>query len=517
MNVSLGRRARSPLGRCCLALFVLALVSSAYFVQGVGMNQNSRFDLLRAIVEGHTLSIDAYEGNTMDKSARDGHFYSDKAPGLSFASVPVEELRDAAGWPGDDRPALAIHVLTVAVIGLSSAVAAVLLFLTLLRMGIARLAAALAVTGWLVGTHAFGYATLYYAHQFAAALLVASFCLIHACKDAPSSSGARWRLAMAGALAGWAAISEYPAAIAAAMIFVYGVVALGAAEPPLVALRRIVPFVLAALPPIALLMAYDARCFGGPFRLGYGSLANDFHDTMATGFGLTGPKLHVLGEILWSEWRGLFWLSPFLVLAFPGAALLARRAGTRLEAWLAVGISVFFLLFNASYEVWYGGASMGPRHVVPMLPFTVLLCAGTLDALGRVRAPLGTMARVVACALLVTSVAVCTMTVAVMPELLEQRHIRSPGPGVDPPDMRYPLRTFVFPSFRRGYLGVKGTLPNGQMGIASTAPGHDWDAYNLGEALGLHGLASLAPLFAAWACLAFMLFGAAVEASPGAD
>jgi hypothetical protein len=110
-------------------------------------------------------------------------------------------------------------------------------------------------------------------------------------------------------------------------------------------------------------------------------------------------------------------------------------------------------------------------------------------------------------ALVTVSVAMCTMTVAVMPELLDQRFIRSPGPGVDAPDMLYPLRTFVIPSFVRGYLGVKGTLPNGQMGIASTARGHEWDAYNLGEAMGLHGLASLLPLAAAWAVIAAAIMG----------
>jgi hypothetical protein len=103
--------------------------------------------------------------------------------------------------------------------------------------------------------------------------------------------------------------------------------------------------------------------------------------------------------------------------------------------------------------------------------------------------------------LMLLSIVTCTMTVAVMPEFLNDRVIRAPGPGVSP-DMLHPLRTFVIPSFVRGYLSVKGTLPDGRMGIASTAPGHEWDAYNLGEAMGLRGLASLVPLAAVWACVA---------------
>ena len=42
------------------------LSSFIYFYEGGGWNQNSRFDLLRAIVEKHTLRIDAYRENTQD-------------------------------------------------------------------------------------------------------------------------------------------------------------------------------------------------------------------------------------------------------------------------------------------------------------------------------------------------------------------------------------------------------------------------------------------------------------------
>ena len=46
------------------ALFVLLFVSYAYFYQAGGWNQNSRFDLVRAIVEQRTTRIDGYVENT---------------------------------------------------------------------------------------------------------------------------------------------------------------------------------------------------------------------------------------------------------------------------------------------------------------------------------------------------------------------------------------------------------------------------------------------------------------------
>ena len=60
---------------------LVLLVSYAYFYQAGGWNANSRFDLVRAIVEQGTVVIDAYHTNTGDKSRYNGHYYTDKAPG----------------------------------------------------------------------------------------------------------------------------------------------------------------------------------------------------------------------------------------------------------------------------------------------------------------------------------------------------------------------------------------------------------------------------------------------------
>src|SRR3989442_6775967 len=71
------------------ALFVLALGAYAYFFQGGGWNANVRFDLVRALVEQRTVRIDGYETNTGDLAFRDGHYYCDKAPGLSLLATPA--------------------------------------------------------------------------------------------------------------------------------------------------------------------------------------------------------------------------------------------------------------------------------------------------------------------------------------------------------------------------------------------------------------------------------------------
>ena len=92
-----------------LLLGTVTFLSFIYFHEGGGWNQNSRFDLLRAIVERHTLQIDAYHDNTQDVAHFNGHYYSDKAPGLVFLALPFAKairpiLRMAGVDP--DRPSL---------------------------------------------------------------------------------------------------------------------------------------------------------------------------------------------------------------------------------------------------------------------------------------------------------------------------------------------------------------------------------------------------------------------------
>src|SRR5229473_3183740 len=73
-----------------LALLAGGLLASyAYFYQAGGWNQNSRFDLVLALVQRGTVRIDAYSDNTGDKTVFDGHVYSDKAPGQALAAVPL--------------------------------------------------------------------------------------------------------------------------------------------------------------------------------------------------------------------------------------------------------------------------------------------------------------------------------------------------------------------------------------------------------------------------------------------
>jgi hypothetical protein len=81
-----GDRARRA-GRLVLCLSLLAY---GYFVyRGPHHNPDSRLALTYSLVERQDLDIDPYAATTLDRAYRDGHYYTDKAPGVSFALAPL--------------------------------------------------------------------------------------------------------------------------------------------------------------------------------------------------------------------------------------------------------------------------------------------------------------------------------------------------------------------------------------------------------------------------------------------
>src|SRR5438552_18731229 len=127
--------------RRALLIFVVTFVSYAYFYEGGGWNQNSRFDLVRAIVEQGTLRIDAYHENTQDKSFYQGHYYSDKAPGLVLLALPAaaiaRPLLRATGIDPMSLPGLVAisYLATVFAVALPRALACACLLWIAVRLG----------------------------------------------------------------------------------------------------------------------------------------------------------------------------------------------------------------------------------------------------------------------------------------------------------------------------------------------------------------------------------------------
>jgi hypothetical protein len=204
----------------------------------------------------------------------------------------------------------------------------------------------------------------------------------------------RARPGLAGLLAGTAVLVEYESAPLVVLVTLY--LALAGAR----SMRR---YCLGAVPPLAVLAAYDWVAFGSPLHASYRYVANGFARRQASGFfGISHPTWDSVTQVLVGN-RGLLVVSPVLAAAAAGLALLARRHGR--EAAVCAGAVVAGLVVETGYFLPYGGISPGPRFLVPCLPF---LAVGL--------APAFTRARAVTSLLAAASVTASTATLLTWPE-----------------------------------------------------------------------------------------------------
>jgi hypothetical protein len=464
------------------ALFTLLFVSYAYFYQAGGWNQNSRFNLVRAVINDHALRIDPYQLNTGDKALHEGHYYSDKAPGLALAAIPIAEAGRlallATGGDPESFGGLArlSYLSTVLTVGLLTALAGVVLFDLAIALGASTGGALFAATAFGLATPMWTLATLFIGHAMAAAGLLFAFTATSRIgRDRDMRTNLRLAAA-AGVSAGWATVAEFPAAVPAVLIAVW----LCLRAWPLGrdgALRMIAALAAGALACAAVLMAFQYACFGSPFHIAYASEAG-FEGMKHGLFGINLPSGIVLQRILLGSYRGLLPLAPLLALAPAGLFVIGRQAPG--AAVVSALIVVYFVLMNAGYTYWEGGWSYGPRHLSPAIPFACLWLAAVWTMAPRV-------VRGVLLALWLWGAALSLIAVATMAQ--------------PPASYARPVAELLWPAFRDGDLALSTqTFVHGSTNPAAwrahTEPRAAW---NLGMKLGLRGLASLAPLGLAWA------------------
>jgi hypothetical protein len=460
---------------------IVVLASYAYFYQAGGANQNSRYDFIRAVVEKHTVRIDAFQENTTDKAIVDGHWYSDKAPGLALVAMPVVAvgepvLRVVGVEPGSYRGVVALtYVSTVIGAGVPTVVAALVIQWIALRAGASAFGALLAGIAYALATPAWAYATLFWSHGLAACGLVVAFGAALLLRDESDDRRAMVLGLAVGLSAGWATITEFPSAIPAALLA--GLAFLHARQRG--AERKVVTgMAVGAAACASIVLAINWISYGSPFRFGY---SNDLEFVLrrVAGehigfFNHRWPNLHVLREILFGRYRGLLPLSPFLVLAPFGMVRLARRPGMKASTVVLALIVVYFIIENSAFRGWYGGSNFGPRYLAGALPFLCLPLAFLWRSDAKVL-------RLALLGLIAYGLAMSVVAVSTNPE---------PAAVI-----RDPVWDQMWPAFRAGHLSSN---TESFLSTGIEAFGKREFSWNVGEKLGLHGLPSLLPLAAVW-------------------
>ena len=468
------------------------LASFAYFYQAGGWNQNSRFALVRAVLERHTLRIDAYQLHTGDRALWNGHYYSDKAPGQSLAALlPAAAARVASRAVGVDPEgfsglAWTSYFATVVTAGLFTVLAAVAIFVIVRRWGYSQGAALFAASAFGVGGPAWCYATLFMGHGMTGGCLAAALALVVLLDDADGRRRRDVAVAL-GLLLGWSVVTEFQAAIPAIVIAVVALAAVArTARTDAIAFasRLMIAGGVCAI----VLLGYNAMAFGNPLHLGYQS-EEHFEELKRGFFGITTPEWWRVRELLIGSYRGLLPLWPLAALAPIGLLVAARSRTRRSAALTALFIAVYYLVLNASYHYWEGGWAYGPRQIMSAMPFVALGLGPLWDL--RARWWRGALIGLFAWGIALTVIAEST----------------NPQP---PADFKSPLTELLWPAFRDGDLSlntqtmVHATPPGGPR----PAPDVPRAAWNLGELAGLRGYASLLPLAGVWVIAAGRLWSA---------
>ena len=386
-----------------VAAIVCLAVGYATVMQSLGWAETSNFALVRALSDG-TAEIDRWHWETKDKSWHDGHFYSVKAPGLAVVAVPAYEALSAAGARGaaadlaerareggasrwsrsgtsrglysdDDERAVRVRsrieesTPLVWALGIFGVVLPALALLLLVRWVVERIepgygtAAAVALGA---GTLILPFATVFFSHVLSATLAFAAFTLLWLERRGPPRL---LLVAAAGLVAGFAVTTEYPLALAGAVLGVYAMRR---------SLKRGAAYAAGVAAGVAPLVAYNVWAFGSPTHSSYkGAVAiqgDTGHDVVGLNdggfFGIEVPDFQIALDLLFAN-KGLITLAPILGLALAGLVLLHRR-GLRAETYVIAGMFLVYLTYNSGYWLPFGGGSPGPRFLVPVLPFLAI-------------------------------------------------------------------------------------------------------------------------------------------------
>ncbi len=283
--------------------------------------------------------------------------YSKYAPGQSFLGLPFyafgklfPNAAEAVTPIGTPFLPLIPVLFAMATGSLMTILAALGVYGSARRLGFSERTAGLLFIIYGVGTLAWPYAKTFYNEPSTACALIG---MIYFSVGFGQTGSAREGLA-AGLCCGLAVLLRATSIVFAPILFLY-------------LLRRWRAWLLPAVGVAAgagLTLLYNAARFGNPLESGY-----------EPGFG-RAPWEALLGYVV-SPSRSIFLFNPILLLTIPGVVLFFRRA--RFETVYLAALALAPVGVYSAWWAWDGGASLGPRFLIPSIPVAVLFLGPLIE------------------------------------------------------------------------------------------------------------------------------------------
>jgi hypothetical protein len=332
--------------RAGVSLLLFAVTACVYLLSGktfFGYDGEIAYRVSESLVLHHSLQI-------IDPIYHVNQPYSPYAIGLSLLMVPLVAL--GASLLHDPRVLVTLLEPTI------TAATVVLVNLLLVELGCSWKRSLLISFFYAFGTLAWYYSGVLFTEPVIALCLIGG---VLSLRYYQRRGGWHWLL-LAGVAAGVAVLMRWDSALlVAAPIGLYGLVAIirRAGTMPSRALEVALlgaPMVAAA----AVNLAYDLFRFhdalGGPYK--------------ADPLGFSTPLAKGLFGLWLSPGVGLFVYTPVLLLSVVAWRGFYRRWPT--EAVLILGLFLLRSAFFGRYWAWEGGATWGPRHLVPLIPLLLV-------------------------------------------------------------------------------------------------------------------------------------------------
>jgi hypothetical protein len=354
-------------------------------------NDNARMATVEALVHQGTWAIDdtVFGGRTGDRIFWNGHFYSDKPPVLSFLAAAIYAVLhkgfhvtfDFVSWCDAvdspcycfallcDQPDWAYTLLTLALMGVPSALMLALFYRATALLDLPNPAALLATGALGLGTLVFPHSLAFNNHlPTAASLLLGFYALLRARAD--DAASARWL-----ALAGFATTLAFTVDL---LVVPFLVVFFG-----LVLIRHRLhawPFLVGGLIPLVLLAGLDWWMLGDPLPpsmhpSGFAFPGSIFATTLTGNVPPADVLEHAYQMLLGDQ--GLFSLNPVMLWPVLGLWLLFRSRrhplwGEMVAGALGITVTLVCLIL---FTPGTGGVAYGTRWLLDFVPLLFFFAA----------------------------------------------------------------------------------------------------------------------------------------------